>query len=109
VDECKPLSGGRGAAAAPRRRRRCTRRGRAVQLDPTKPTLTAPGAKRLKLKYDDEPLSNFAFSFKLRRYTAARAMWTAVHLGGRPAQDVMVGSKLYTEAGAYTRPLFSST
>jgi len=50
----------------------------------------------LKLKYD-EPLSNFAFNFNLRPYTAARAMWTAVHLGGRPAQDVMVGSKLYSE------------
>ena len=34
-----------------------------------KPTfLKAPGAKRLKLKYD-EVLSNFAFNFNLRRYT----------------------------------------
>ena len=33
-------------------------------------TLKAPGAKRLKLKYD-EPLSNFAFNFNLRRYTVA--------------------------------------
>ena len=44
----------------------------------------------------DGPLSNFAFKFKLRHYTKGRA--------------VMIGaiekSKL---AGAYTRPLFSST
>jgi hypothetical protein len=32
-----------------------------------KPKLKAPGTKRLKLKYD-EPLSNFAFKFNLRRY-----------------------------------------
>jgi hypothetical protein len=30
-------------------------------------TLKAPGTKRLKLKYDD-PLSNSAFKFNLRRY-----------------------------------------
>jgi len=40
--------------------------GRAVQFDPTKPTLKAPGTKRLKLKHD-EPLSNFAFKFNSRR------------------------------------------
>jgi len=40
----------------------------AVQVDPIKPTLKAPGTKRLKLKHD-EPLSNFAFKFNLRRYT----------------------------------------
>ena len=27
--------------------------GRPVQVDPMKPTLTAPGAKRLKLNYDE--------------------------------------------------------
>jgi len=32
-----------------------------------KPTLKAPGSKHLKLNYD-EPLSNFAFNFNLRRY-----------------------------------------
>ena len=40
-----------------RRRRRWGRRGRAVQVDPIKPTLKAPGTKRLRLKYD-VPLSN---------------------------------------------------
>jgi hypothetical protein len=39
-----------------------------VQVDPIKPSLKAPGIKRLKLKYD-KPLSNFAFKFNLRRYT----------------------------------------
>ena len=39
-----------------------------MQLDPIKPTLKAPGTKCLKLKYD-KLLSNFAFKFKLRRYT----------------------------------------
>ena len=39
-----------------------------MQVDPIKPTLKAPGTVRLKLKYD-EPPSNFAFKFKLRRYT----------------------------------------
>jgi len=32
-----------------------------------KPTLIAPGSKRLKLKYD-KLLSNLAFNFNLRRY-----------------------------------------
>jgi len=41
--------------------------GRAVQVDPIKPALKAPGAKRLELIYDG-PLSNFAFDFNLRRY-----------------------------------------
>jgi len=34
-----------------------------------KPMLKAPGRTRLTLKYDD-PLSNFAFNFHLRRYTS---------------------------------------
>ena len=38
-----------------------------MQVDPIKPTLKAPGTERLKLKCD-EPLSNFAFKFNLRRY-----------------------------------------
>jgi hypothetical protein len=46
--------------------------GKAVQVDPIKPTLKAPETKRLKLKYD-EPLSNFAFNFNLRRFSWCRA------------------------------------
>jgi hypothetical protein len=44
--------------------------GGAVQVYSIKPTLTAPGNERSKLKCD-EPLSNFAFNFNLRRYTPA--------------------------------------
>ena len=40
----------------------------AVQLDPIKPMLKAPGTNRLKLKHD-QPLSSFAFNFNLRLYT----------------------------------------
>jgi hypothetical protein len=46
--------------------------GKAVQVDPIKPTLKAPGTQRLKLQHD-EVLSSFAFHFSLRRYTTARA------------------------------------
>ena len=49
----------------------------------------------LKLKYD-EPLSNFAFKFNLRHYNE----WDEE----KQANKV----QLY-RAGAYTRPLFSST
>jgi len=41
-----------------------------VLVDPIKPNLKRPDAKRLKLK-SDEPLSDFAFSFNLRRYSKA--------------------------------------
>jgi len=39
-----------------------------VQVDPIKPTLKAHRTERLKLTHD-EPLSNFAFRFNMRRYT----------------------------------------
>jgi len=42
--------------------------GGAVQVDPMKPILKAPGTKHLKPSYD-EPPSKFAFKFNLRRYT----------------------------------------
>jgi len=38
-----------------------------VQVAPIKTTMKAPGTQRLKLKYD-QPLSNFAFKFNLRRH-----------------------------------------
>jgi hypothetical protein len=41
--------------------------GEAVQADPNKPTLKAPGTRRLKLEFD-ELLSSFGFKFNLRRY-----------------------------------------
>ena len=40
----------------------------AVQVDPIKPTLKAPGSQRLKLKCDTL-LSTSAFNFNLRRYS----------------------------------------
>jgi hypothetical protein len=43
-----------------------------MQVDPIKPTLKAPGTKRLKLKYYSLP-SSFAFKFNLRRYTKVEA------------------------------------
>jgi len=43
--------------------------GKPVQVDPIKPTLTAPGIKLFKLKCD-KPLSKFAFKFNLRRNTS---------------------------------------
>jgi hypothetical protein len=50
--------------------------GEAVHVDPLKPTLKAPGPERLKLERG-ELLSNFAFKFKLRRYTWVSApRWT---------------------------------
>jgi len=65
---------GGGGHGGPGRRRRGgrARRGRAVQLDPIKPKLKAPGTKRLKLEYD-YLLSSFAFKINLRRYTVAAA------------------------------------
>ena len=38
-----------------------------MQVDPIKPVLKAPGTEHLILKYD-QPLSNFAFKFNMRRY-----------------------------------------
>jgi len=45
-------------------------RGMAAQIHPIKPKLKAPGTERLKLKCD-EPPSNLAFKFNLRRFTEA--------------------------------------
>jgi hypothetical protein len=43
-------------------------RGRAMQVDPIKHTLKAPGSMHLKLGYGG-PVSNFGFEFNLRRYS----------------------------------------
>jgi len=82
-----------------------------VQVAPIKPTLKAPGTKRLKLKCD-EPLSNFAFNFKLRRYTMAPPSNVTDTLPGRgpaSAPNDAAMSDAARQAGAYTRPLFGST
>jgi len=60
--------GGRGGGG----RQQDDRQGRAVQVEPIKPTLRAPGTKRLKLQYY-EMLSRFPFKFNLRRYNKERA------------------------------------
>ena len=70
-----------------------------MQVEPIKPVLKAPGSMLLKLRYDG-PLSNFAFKVNLRRYNE----------GGRGGVVKWLSeSAMYTEAGAYTRSLFSST
>jgi hypothetical protein len=55
---------------------------------------------RLKLEHD-KPLSNFAFKFNLRRYN--------VVIQGTVRAAVTDPDGVEREAGAYTRPLFSST
>jgi hypothetical protein len=60
--------------------------GKAMQVDPIKPTLQASGIKFLKPRYG-KPLSQYAFKFKLRRYKKA---------------GVSVGHP----AGPYTHPLY---
>jgi hypothetical protein len=77
-----------------------------VQVDPIKPTLKAPGTKRLKLNYD-ELLSNFAFKFNLRRYDVGGAQVPAAAHDPRAAAQ---GGLLRTSmAGAYSPPLSGST
>jgi len=51
-------------------------RGKALQVDPIKPTLKASGTKRLNLTYH-KLLSSLAFKFNLRRYTEGFAIQTA--------------------------------
>ena len=83
--------------------------GRAVQVDPSKPTLTAPGTKRLKLKCD-EPLSNFAFKCNLRHYILDDRAAAAEEVAAAEAADPYGAALRYgLEAGAYTRPLLGST
>ena len=74
MNECKPLAlGCLGDADGDWHHVRTStvrhhgRRGRAVQVDPIKPTLKAPGTKRLKLKYDKllQMLLKFCFRFQL--------------------------------------------
>jgi alpha-glucosidase (family GH31 glycosyl hydrolase) len=81
----------------------------------------APGAKRLKLEYD-ELLSNDAFNFKLRRYNTDGKRYMTWDSTVFPTPQRMIddvasrGRKMVTivdphvkKAGAYTRTLISST
>jgi len=70
-----------------------------VQVDPYKPTLTGPGAQRLKLQYD-EPLSIFAFESNLRHYAKGVTALIAAAEAGKCAAAV---------AGTYIRPPFGLT
>jgi len=65
-----------------------------------KPMLKAPVTKRLKLTHD-EPPSVFAFKFNLHHYSMAER---AAELRGK--QEL---AQERPAAGAFTRPLFSST
>jgi hypothetical protein len=75
-----------------------------VQVEPIKPVVIAPGTMLLKPAYDEQ-LSNLAVSFNLRRYTMERDRVTSEDDDMYVAECELVGR----EAGAYTRPLFSST
>jgi hypothetical protein len=76
--------------------------GKAVEVDPIRPTLKAPGTKRLKQK-NDGLLSSFAFKFNLRRYSWGFRRRTC----SSPSSSSC--SCASSSAGAYTRPPFSST
>jgi len=62
-----------------------------VQVDPIKPSLKAPGTKRLKLIYDG-PLSNFTFKFNLHRYTMAKLSECGARF--RPHNGVMINDHI---------------
>jgi hypothetical protein len=68
----------------------CQRHGRAVQVDPIKPTFKAPGIELLKLEYD-KPLSKPALKFNLRRYAMADApavTWTLIRQVSTPINSL---------------------
>ena len=74
-----------------------------MQVDPIKPKLKPPGTQRLKLKCV-RLLSTFAFKLNLRRYSQA------TQVGGAGELAVMSEDTAgMVQAGAYTRPLFTST
>jgi hypothetical protein len=70
-----------------------------VQVDPIRLALKPPGTERLKLECDN-PLSDFAFKFNLRRYSMthahmrARYVLTAV---GTPGPDGQVPQGAWTD------------
>ena len=88
--------------------RRPHHHGRAVRVDSIKPTLKAPGTKRLKLECD-EPLSNFGFNFNLRRYIMGSELFLFVLPGDgfdlASVDDDKVAGFLRTS----TRPMLSSS
>jgi hypothetical protein len=77
-----------------------------------KPKLKSPGTKCVKLKCG-WTASNFCFEYILRRYNedvAAAAVRELVAIGKIKLMDVATSAAGGAgEAGAYTRPLLSST
>jgi hypothetical protein len=74
-----------------------------VQIDPLKPVLKAFGTKRLKLQHD-EPVSNFAFNFNLRRYTEGLLVFSLQWIVGRGGETSLAIASLSSngeEAGAF--------
>jgi len=65
--------------------------GEAVQVDPIKPTLKAPGTKRLKLEYY-KLLSSFAFKFNLRRYSWGGGASSTARWSPCPTSSTATGS-----------------
>ena len=89
-----------------------------MQVDPINPELKAAGSNLLTPQFD-EPLSHFALKFDLRRYIPGVHAASGQQLNGclnlvdlagseRTARSGAEGQRM-KEAGAYTRPLFSST
>jgi hypothetical protein len=64
-----------------------------VHVEPIKPVLKAPGSPLLRLRYDG-PLSNFAFSFNLRRYNlVSSAKHNAELLTAEKARHLQAGEE----------------
>jgi hypothetical protein len=74
------------------------RSSRAVQVDPIKPTLKAPGTERLKLECE-ELLSNFGFNFNLRRYNPASHCDFMALPAGRVIHNYACRTKLVLDTG----------
>ena len=76
--------------------------GEAVQVDPIKPKFTAPGTRRLKLKYD-LLLSKLAFNFNLCRYTRGQRRRRR-DAGSRPGESSMSVMPTRTPPPPHRRP-----
>jgi hypothetical protein len=57
----------------------------------------------------DEPLSNFAFKFNLRRYSLCNDSSLTYSGDKHVYEKIGESTEVALRAGAYTRPLFSST
>jgi len=71
-----------------------------------KPTLKAPGSKRLKLWFD-EPLSSFAFNFNLRRYIKYPPYYVVKPARVGTGFDTMVMAELWWGRAAPLNPILN--